>query len=36
VRRRESSINDIPITEAERRIFGSRPDAEHGRPLPIQ
>jgi len=36
MRRRESSINDIPITEAERRIFGPRPETEHGKPLPIQ
>ncbi|MGH3393380.1 MAG: nuclear transport factor 2 family protein [Streptosporangiaceae bacterium] len=34
--RRESSINDIPITESERRIFGPRPQAEHGKALPIQ
>jgi nuclear transport factor 2 (NTF2) superfamily protein len=36
MRRRESSINDVPITEAERRIFGPRPEAEHGKPLPIR
>jgi len=30
MRRREASINDVPITEAERRIFGSRPDEERG------
>ena len=35
MRRRESSINDVPITEAE-RIVGPRPEAEHGKPLPIQ
>lgn len=29
--RRESSINDLKITEAERRIFGSRPEADRGR-----
>lgn len=36
MRRREASINDLPITEAERRIFGPRPEAEHGVPFPIQ
>ncbi len=36
MRRREASINDVPITEAERRIFGPRPEAEHGKPLPIR
>lgn len=30
-RRRESSINDIRIDEAERRIFGPRPAADHGK-----
>jgi uncharacterized protein len=35
MRRREASINDIPITEAERRIFGARPAAEHGVPFPV-
>ena len=30
-RRRESSINDIMITGAERRIFGSRPDSDRGK-----
>jgi nuclear transport factor 2 (NTF2) superfamily protein len=34
--RRESSINDIPISEAERRIFGPRPTHERGAPLPLQ
>lgn len=28
--RREASINDLAITEAERRIFGPRPTEEHG------
>ncbi|GLY67584.1 nuclear transport factor 2 family protein [Amycolatopsis taiwanensis] len=35
MRRREASINDIRITEAERRIFGPRTPEEHGAPLPI-
>jgi uncharacterized protein len=30
MRRREASINDVPITEAERRYFGPRPVHEHG------
>jgi nuclear transport factor 2 (NTF2) superfamily protein len=33
--RREASINDRPITEAERRIFGPRPESERGAELPI-
>ncbi|MEU3027569.1 nuclear transport factor 2 family protein [Streptomyces incarnatus] len=28
--RREASINDLPIEEAERRCFGPRPDSERG------
>lgn len=35
MRRREASINDVRITEAERRILGPRPIEEHGAPLPI-
>ncbi|EPH41161.1 nuclear transport factor 2 family protein [Streptomyces aurantiacus] len=34
--RREASINDVPITAAERRIFGPRPEAERGQPLPVR
>jgi uncharacterized protein len=30
MRRREASINDVPIAEADRRIFGLRPEAERG------
>ena len=30
MRRREASINDVPIDAGERRIFGPRPDTEHG------
>lgn len=33
--RRESSINDIAISESERRIVGPRPEPEHGAPLPM-
>lgn len=33
--RRESSINDVPIDESQRRIFGSRPSHERGQPLPL-
>ena len=36
MKRREASINDVPITEAERRIFGPRTDAERGRPSPLR
>lgn len=35
MRRREASINDVPITEAERRIFGPRPAGEREELLPI-
>ncbi|MDQ7802537.1 nuclear transport factor 2 family protein [Amycolatopsis sp. A133] len=35
MRRREASINDVPITEADRRIFGPRPQSEHGVLLPV-
>ncbi len=31
--RREASINDVPIAESERRIFGPRPESEGGAPL---
>jgi hypothetical protein len=33
--RREASINDLQITEQERRIFGPRPASEHGVDFPI-
>lgn len=34
MRRREASINDVEITENDRRIFGARPDGDHdGIPL---
>jgi nuclear transport factor 2 (NTF2) superfamily protein len=35
MRRREASINDLAITEADRRIFGPRPDSEHGIEIPL-
>ncbi|MGW9310213.1 nuclear transport factor 2 family protein [Saccharomonospora azurea] len=35
MRRREASINDHPIEESERRIFGPRPDSERGLALPV-
>src|SRR5919199_5743944 len=35
MRRREASINDVPIGESDRRIFGPRPESEHGDPLPL-
>ena len=34
--RREASINDVAIAEADRRIFGSRPEAERGVPFPLR
>ncbi|MFD9789968.1 nuclear transport factor 2 family protein [Streptomyces sp. NPDC059070] len=34
--RREASINDVPITESERRIFGKRPAEERGKPFPLR
>ena len=33
--RREASINDLRIDESERRIFGSRPEDEHGVEFPL-
>jgi hypothetical protein len=36
MRRREASINDLPIDESERRIFGPRPEAERGVEIPLQ
>jgi hypothetical protein len=35
MRRREASINDVPITEAQRRIFGARPESERGNSNPV-
>jgi hypothetical protein len=35
MRRREASINDTPITEAQRRIFGPRPESERGNQNPV-
>jgi nuclear transport factor 2 (NTF2) superfamily protein len=36
MRRREASINDVAIEESERRIFGPRPESEHGAPIPLR
>jgi uncharacterized protein len=36
MRRRESSINDVPIDESARRIFGPRPEAERGVSPPLR
>ncbi len=33
--RREASINDRPIDASERRIFGTRPEAEQGADFPL-
>ncbi|GAB2990554.1 nuclear transport factor 2 family protein [Amycolatopsis acidiphila] len=35
MRRREASINDLAIEEADRRIFGPRPEEERGVPFPV-
>jgi nuclear transport factor 2 (NTF2) superfamily protein len=35
MRRREASINDVPIDEADRRILGPRAESERGAPLPL-
>ena len=35
MRRREASINDRRITAEERRIFGPRPESEHGVDFPL-
>ncbi|WP_432155247.1 nuclear transport factor 2 family protein [Streptomyces sp. bgisy153] len=34
--RREASIDDVPIEEADRRIFGARPEAERGQSFPLR
>ncbi|MBP2707447.1 nuclear transport factor 2 family protein [Microbispora sp. RL4-1S] len=34
--RREASINDVPIDEADRRIRGPRPPEEHGVEIPLR
>ncbi|MEV2210007.1 nuclear transport factor 2 family protein [Streptomyces sp. NPDC050997] len=36
MRRREASINDILIREADRRVFGPRPATELGVPFPLR
>ena len=36
MRRREASINDVPIDASERRIVGPRPDGERGSTLPVR
>jgi uncharacterized protein len=35
MRRREASINDVPIDEADRRIFGPRSESERRAHLPL-
>ena len=35
MRRREASINDVAIDEADRRIFGPRPESERGIEIPL-
>jgi nuclear transport factor 2 (NTF2) superfamily protein len=34
--RREASINDVAIGEADRRLFGPRPAEEHGQDIPLR
>src|SRR5215213_11093013 len=38
MRRREASINDVPIEESQRRLFGPRPENERGQgqDIPLQ
>ncbi|WP_339155194.1 nuclear transport factor 2 family protein [Actinomadura luteofluorescens] len=36
MRRREASINDVAIGEADRRIHGPRPAGEHGLDIPLR
>ena len=36
MRRREASINDLPIEESQRRIRGPRPESERGQELPLR
>ena len=35
MQRREASINDVPIDEQDRRIFGPRPESERGAAIPL-
>ena len=36
MRRREASINDLPIDESERNVFGPRPEEERGKEFPLR
>jgi nuclear transport factor 2 (NTF2) superfamily protein len=36
MRRRGASINDVPIGESDRRIFGPRPEAERRQSFPLR
>src|SRR5580658_11338230 len=36
MRRREASINDVTIDEADRRYFGPRPESERGHEIPLR
>ncbi|MFM9443790.1 nuclear transport factor 2 family protein [Streptomyces acidiscabies] len=36
MRRREASINDVAITESDRRIHGPRPENEYGIDIPLR
>ena len=36
MQRREASINDVPIHDSERRIFGGRPEADRDAEIPVR
>ena len=36
MKRREASINDVPMAEADRRIFGPRAETERGQSFPLR
>jgi nuclear transport factor 2 (NTF2) superfamily protein len=36
MRRREASINDVPISAVQRRIFGPRSPEEQGETIPLR
>lgn len=36
MRRREASMNDVAVREADRRYFGPRPESERGQNIPVR
>ncbi|HYO00874.1 MAG TPA: nuclear transport factor 2 family protein [Mycobacterium sp.] len=36
MRRREASMNDVAVREADRRYFGPRPESERGQDIPVR